>query len=129
MTEYASARDAATRWFGLWDMTLAGGVKSLDMLEACSNVHNLGKATVTTDHPWQTELEERWALDDVMSATLQAAGESRFTVWVAFRGHRIGRRNQVVRDVDALLETFLQAAGMLTTEDLFFTLMASVWIL
>lgn len=113
MREYSSAASATVRWLGLWDMTHAGGVKSLDMLEACANVHNLGTSTCTTDHPWMSELEERQALDDVMEAVFEVAALADLRLWFAFYNSRIGKRSASVIHVDALVEVQLKAAGML----------------
>lgn len=111
--EYASASIATRRWLGLWDMTLSGGVRSLDMLEACANVHNLGTSTCTTDHPWMSELEERQALDGVMQTVFDVVALADWTRWFAYYNSRIGKRGASVKHVDGIIEYQLKQAGML----------------
>lgn len=113
MHEYSDARDAATRWFCLVEMSQAGFARSFDLLEACANAHNQGTGVVVSDHPWQSELDERWSLDAVMRRVLRGAGDARFGRWMDYRYRGQGRRCGVVRSVDALLEVELNQQDML----------------
>lgn len=110
--KYTGADHAFERWVYLWGLTESGGLKSLDMLQACANVHNTSTDVVVTDHPHLSELDERLELDCVMIVVRTLVGAQAFEKWGHSRVQKL-KPNDQTRWIDGCLEVQLKEAGLL----------------